>query len=77
MLPSYERETHIKMLHEEQVGVKNSSKTLNLAEQHVVSKQLHKQAFLLLSYLDTTRKEKIKDGSTLILLVDAVVCHTL
>lgn len=40
-------------------------------------KQLYKQAFPLLSYLDTKRKEKIKDGSTLILFMDAVVCHTL
>lgn len=65
------------MLHGEQAGVKNASKPLYLAEQHVVSKQLHKQAFLLLSYLDTKRKEKIKDGSTLILLVAAVICHAL
>jgi len=65
------------MLHKEQVSVKNAEKLLNLAEQNVVSEQLYKQAFLLLSYLDTKREEKIKDGSTLILFMGAVICHTL
>lgn len=50
---------------------------MDVAKQHIVSKQLYKQAFLFLSYLDRKRKEKIKDGSTLILLRDAVICYIL
>lgn len=71
------RNAHARILHKEQVGVRNAQKPLNLTGKLVVSKQLYKQAFLLLCYLDTNRREKIKDGRTLTLLIDTVNCYTL
>lgn len=74
------RDTCIKMHHKRENQCEKILKIKNYSmwQSNMLSANNYvKWVFLLLSYLDRKRKEKIKDGRAAILFLDAVICYTL